>query len=153
MTSNEGLARTGSHAATWSSRNSTAVACVRTRRTVEVCGEAPGDDGGLSAFEEPGIHAAGGFGEPGGQVPAIGHRVGAHPVADVERADDVAELRVFLAGGTDGRGRHPAAVDGEVAARGDRMVGVLQSPQGAIGCPRRSSRARLRIGPGISPAD
>jgi hypothetical protein len=31
-----------------------------------------------------------GFGEPGGQVPAVGHRVGAHPVAGVERADDVA---------------------------------------------------------------
>ena len=86
-------------------------------------------------------------------MPAVGHRVAAHPVADLERADDVAELRVFLVDATDGRDGHPAAVDGEVAARDDRMVGVLQAPRVSSGCPRRSSRARLRTGPGISPAD
>ena len=49
---------------------------------------------------------------------------------------------MFLAGAADGRDGQHAAVDGEVAAGGDGLVGVFESPQGIVGA------ARAQVEPG-----
>ena len=49
---------------------------------------------------------------------------------------------MFLAGAADGRDGQHAAVDGDVAARGDRLVDVFRAPQGLVGT------ARAQVEPG-----